>query len=401
MSATSAIDSIPHVDIDVFSDEYIADPVSFQDELREAGPVIYLSKYGIYAMARYADVMAALKDFDTYCNGRGGTIVDISTEAGWRKPSLLVENDPPQHSDLRKLMDRIVTLRSLNIREAAWMEKARSLVATVVARGRIDAVPELAEAYPMTVFPDLIGVSPEGREQMLIYSAALFNSLAPDTERFRKANEEAVPAVAWVTEACKRANLAPDGWGMQVFDAVDQGIITEDEAERLVRSFVSAGVDTTVNGIAGIIQAFASNPDQWQLLRNDPSLVKRAIEEGMRYCSPVRCLFRTTTRAVEVDGCVIPEGRKVLLLLGAANRDPRRWENGDSFDISRSCSGQVAFGFGIHQCLGQMVARRETELILKALVEQVAEIRLAGEPVQNFNNAVQGLVSLPVELVPA
>lgn len=401
MSAVSPVADAPSIEIDVFGDEFIADPVASYDLLRDAGPVVHLSRYGVYGMARYADVMAALKDFDTFCSGRGGTMIDYAKAEGWRKPSLLVENDPPQHSSLRKLMDRIVALRSLNREEPAWMDEARALVSKVAARRHIDAVPDLAEAYPMTVFPELIGVSPEGREQMLVYSSALFNSLAPGTERFRKAAAEAAPAIEWVTNACKRANLAPDGWGMQVFDAVDQGLITEDEGETLVRSFVSAGVDTTVNGIAGLVHAFAVNPGQWQLLRRDPSLVRRAVEEGMRYCSPVRGLFRTTTRAVEVDGTWIPEGQKVLLFLGAANRDPRRWENGDSFDISRSCSGQVAFGFGIHQCLGQMVARRETELVLKALVEQVAEIHLTGEPMPNMSNAVQGLQSLPVELIAA
>lgn len=401
MPAVADMNGVPSLDIDVFSDEFLIDPVPHFEPLRDAGPVIYLSRYGVYALARHADVMAALKDFETFCNGRGGTIVDYAKAEGWRKPSLLVENDPPQHTFLRKMMDRIVSLKSLNSLEPMWMEQARELVGKAVARGRIDGVTDLAESYPMTVFPELIGVSPQGREQMLVYSAALFNSFVPDTDRFRAANAAASGAIEWVTEACKRANLSPDGWGMRVFDAVDQGLLTEDEGERLVRSFVSAGVDTTVNGIAGILQAFADNPAQWQLLRREPALVKRAVEEGLRYCTPVRALFKTTTRDVEMDGSMIPESQKVLLLLASANRDPRRWENGDAFDITRNSSGQVAFGFGIHQCLGQMVARRETELILKALIEQVAEIRPIGPPVPTLNNAVQGLASLPIELVPA
>ena len=112
MSAVSTVAAVPSIDIDVFGDEFLTDPVAYYDLLRDAGPVVYLSRYGVYGMARYVGVMAALKDFDAFCSGRGGTMVDYAKAEGWRKPSLLVENDPPQHNSLRKLMDRIVALRN-------------------------------------------------------------------------------------------------------------------------------------------------------------------------------------------------------------------------------------------------------------------------------------------------
>lgn len=391
----------PSLDIDIFSEAYLSDPVRHYDAIRDAGPVVFLSKYGVYGVTRHAEVMATLKDFDSFCNGRGGTMTDLAKESGWRKPSLLVENDPPQHQHLRAMMNRVVSLQDLKGRRASWEEQANRLIADAAARRHIDAVPDIAQAYPMMIFPNLIGVASEGREMMLTYSAALFNSIAPDTELFRRSSAAAVTAIEWVANACRRENLSDGGWGLKVFEAADQGLCTEEEAEQLVRSFVSAGVDTTVNAIGSLILALARAPDQWQLLRANPSLAKRAVEESLRLDSAVQGFFRTTTREVEVSGTWLPEGAKVYLFLGVANRDPRRWDDPDKFEVMRNCSGHVAFGFGIHQCLGQMVARLEAAVILDALLRQVSEIRLTADPVPGLNNAVRGFHSLPVELVPA
>ncbi|MFM6831024.1 MAG: cytochrome P450, partial [Novosphingobium sp.] len=173
------------------------------------------------------------------------------------------------------------------------------------------------------------------------------------------------------------------------------------EAERLVRSFLTAGVDTTVNGIATLIHAFAQFPGEWQRLRARPGLTKKAIEESLRWGGTVQTFFRTTAREVEVADVHIPEGAKVLLFLAAANRDPRKWQEPDRFDIDRTASGHVGFGFGIHQCLGQMVARMEAEAVLTALLPRVAEIRAAAPATRRLNNTLHAIGTLPVELVPA
>ncbi|MEI9852385.1 MAG: cytochrome P450 [Sphingomonas sp.] len=188
---------------------------------------------------------------------------------------------------------------------------------------------------------------------------------------------------------------------MAVFAAADAGECTSDEAERLVRSLLTAGVDTTVNGIGNMLAAFLRFPDQWALLREDPSLTRRAFEESLRWDSTVQIFFRTATRDMEVAGARIPEGAKVLLFLAAANRDPRRWADGERFDITRSAGGHVGFGFGIHQCLGQMMARYEAEVMLEALVPRVAEWKPAGPAARRLNNTLHAIASLPVEVVPA
>jgi cytochrome P450 len=181
-----------------------------------------------------------------------------------------------------------------------------------------------------------------------------------------------------------------------VWDAFDAGEIDADEAATLVRSMLTAGLDTTVNGIANAIYAFATHPEQWRALHDDPSLIRQSFDEVLRWESPVQTFLRTTTREVEVAGTTIPEGEKVLLFLGAANRDHRKFPEPERFDIRRRPIGHAAFGAGIHSCVGQLVARLEVELILTALLKRVDVIELTGEPIRKLNNTLRSIGSLPV-----
>ncbi len=146
---------------------------------------------------------------------------------------------------------------------------------------------------------------------------------------------------------------------------------------------------------------FAHHPGEWARLRAEPARARAAFEEVLRYESPVQTFFRTTTREVALNGVRLGEGEKILLFLAAANRDPRRWEMPDRFDITRRTTGHLAFGAGIHGCVGQMVARMEAEAILNALLPRVAAIEPAGEPRRRLNNTLRALASLPVAIRPA
>jgi len=209
------------------------------------------------------------------------------------------------------------------------------------------------------------------------------------------------PVTSWIASKCQRSALAPGGLGAQIYAAVDAGDLTEAEASLLVRSFLTAGLDTTVVGLGNALFCFAQHPQQWQRLRQDPSLGRAAFEEVLRFESPVQTFFRTTTRPVEVAGTRLREGEKVLLFLAAANRDARRWEDPDRFDITRRATGHLAFGVGIHGCVGMAVARLEAEIVLSLLAAKVEAIELAGAPVRRLNNTLRGLSHLPVTLTPA
>jgi len=392
--------AIPITDIDPFSDEFLSDPYAFHGSLRDVGPVFWIERYQIYGTARHAEVSEALKRHQDFCSARGVGLSDFAIETPWRPPSLLLEADPPQHTQMRAIMTRIVSPVALKSLRSTWTSKAEALVDDLLKRRSFDAVIDLAETFPMHVFPDTIGLRKDGREHLLRYASAVFNGFGPRNALCDDTLEATRDSAQWVAEACRRENLAPGGWGMQVYEAADAGLCTHEEAPRLVRSFLSAGVDTTVNGIGNMLAAFTAFPDEWRKLREKPALRTKAFEEALRWDSTAQTFFRTSSADVELGGMLIPEGSKVLLFLAAANRDPRRWDRADEFDINRMSSGHVAFGFGIHQCLGQMVARLEADVLLEAMVSKIASIRPVGAPVRRLNNTLHALASLPVEVEP-
>jgi len=362
---------------------------------------VWLEPIGCYGMARFDEVQAGLRDHVTFCSGRGVGMSDFSKETPWRPPSLLLETDPPVHDRTRGLMNKVVSLGAVKALRPIWAEKAEALADELLEKRSFDAVAELGEAYPLRVFPDTIGVPVEGRENLIPYASAVFNAFGPRNAVFERGNAAAAGAAEWVAQACRRESLSPGGWGMAVYEAADRGDCTQAEAERLVRSFLTAGVDTTVNGIGHMMLALATHPDQWARLRADPSLARKAFEESLRWDSTVQIFFRTVTADATVAGVEIPEGAKMVLFLAAANRDPRKWPDPDRYDIQRQASGHVGFGFGIHQCLGQMVARLEAEMVLAALIPRVKAIRLTGPPERRINNTLHALARLPVEFEPA
>jgi len=392
--------AFPALDLDPFDEGFLADPYAHHAALRDAGPVVWLPAIGCYAMARHAEVQAALKDWPTYISGRGVGLADFAREEPWRPASLLLETDPPLHDRTRGLMNKVASLTSLKAVMPQWRAAADNLVDGLLARGTIDAVTDLAEAFPLRVFPQLIGLRDGGERYLIPYGTVAFNAFGPRNRLLTEAMAAAQQAVEWVNESCQRENLKPDGWGMAVYAAADRGECSHDEAGRLVRSFLTAGVDTTVNGIANLVHAFAQNPAQWQQLRADPALARRAVEESLRWGGVVQTFFRTTSRRVETAGGTMAEGSKVLLFLAAANRDPRQWDDPDRFTITRNASGHVGFGFGLHQCLGQMVARMEAQAVLDALILRVARIAPRAPARVRLNNTLRALASVPVELVP-
>lgn len=391
---------VPHVEIDPFAREFLLDPYSYHEGLRDPGPVVWLTQYEIYAMARFEEVRSALLDHDTFLSGRGVGLADFAQEKPWRPPSLLLEADPPLHERTRAIMQSVISPASLKELEPVWQSRAESLADDLVKRGEFNAVSDLSEVYPMLVFPDAVGLMEDGRDNLLVYAATVFNAFGPQNEILEESLATARDAAAWVANACKRENLSMGGWGMAVYEAADKGACSQEEAERLVRSLLSAGVDTTVNGIATTVYALTRFPEQWKRLRDNPRLVRRAVEESLRWDSTVQTFFRTTSRDVTLGDVLIPEQSKVLLFLGAANRDPRKWDRPDIFDISRPTSGHVGFGAGIHQCLGQMIARLESQLILTALVERCGSITAVGPIRRRANNTLHAIQSLPVMVSP-
>ncbi len=393
---------LPVMEIDPFSPEFLADPYPDHERLREAGAVVWLSKYEIYATARHEQVRAVLNDHDTYISSAGVGLANFNKETPFRPKSLILEADPPAHTKARAILARILSPKVvIQIREdfSRAADILLDALADRAASGHmVDGIKEIAEPYPLKVFPDAVGLDAEGRENLLLYGDMIFNAFGPRNELFQNAAQRVKPVTAWIMDHCQRAMLRPGGFGDLIFQAADAGEITQDEAPMLVRSFLSAGIDTTVNALGNAVLCLAQHPDEFAKLRANPALARPAFEETLRFESAVQTFFRTTSRDADLAGTTIPEGSKVLTFLAGANRDPRQWPEPARFNIERRPTGHMAFGSGIHGCVGQVVARLEGELILTGLAKRFKSMEIAAAPSRRLNNSLRALATLPLRL---
>ena len=397
MTATVS-QALPTMDVDPFGHEVLEDPLPFHTALREAGEVVLLSRYHVYGMGRYEQVHAALTDWQNFESGAGVGLSNFRYEKPWRPPSLLLETDPPHHDAPRHVLETILSARRLRSLRERWLSDADTLADELCARGEFDLMTDLAEVFPLRVFPDAVGIGQTGRENLLPYGDHLFNSFGPANDLVEKGLPRIGAVAGWVAAQCAREALDEVGFGAQIWAAADRGDITYEQAPLIVRSLLSAGVDTTVHGLGAVLYAFATNPDQWDRLRAEPGLARIAFDEAVRLESPVQTFFRTATQDIRIGEVTVPEGKKILMFLGSANRDPRRWVDPNRFDLNRNPSGHVGFGMGIHQCVGQHVARLEAEAILTALARRVERIDLVGPARRHHNNTMRAWDSIPVRV---
>jgi cytochrome P450 len=396
-----AVAAPPELDIDPYAAENLIDPYPMHRQMREAGPVVRLTHYGIYACARHAQVHAVINDAVNFISGAGVGLANFNLETPFRPKSLILEADPPLHTQTRAVLSRILSPKVVMQIRATFAAEAEALVERCVAQGEIDGIADLAQPYPLKVFPDAVGVEAEGREHLLVYGDMVFNSMGPRNELLARSAEKVGPVTAWIMKHCERAMLRPGGFGDQIYQAADAGELTHEQAPMLVRSFLSAGVDTTINGLGNVLYCLAHHPAEYAKLHADPSLARPAFEEGLRHESTAQTFFRTAGRDTEIAGVPIPHNSKVVLMLAAANRDPDKWPDPDRYDIERRPSGHVALGSGIHGCVGQAVARLEGEVVLSALARRVKRIEVAGPHTRRLNNTLRALGTLPLRLIPA
>lgn len=392
--------SIPVLDIDPYAEETLLDPAPYYAALRDAGPLVYVPRYDVLAVGRYDETRATFSDHETFVSSRGIGLNDFKLETPWRPPSIILEVDPPDHTKTRKVMAKALSPKVVRNLMDDFTATAEALVDQLLEQSEIEGVAELAEAFPTEVFPRAVGMRDVNPRHLVDYGAIVFNAVGPDNDLRRHAMSRALEVGGWVTAACARDRLTDDGLGALVYAAADAGDITSDEAAMLVRSFLSAGVDTTVTGIGNALWCLSQNPDQWEALKADPKLARSCFEEVLRYTSPVHTFLRTANIDTEIAGYSVPEGAKVMCVLGAANMDPEKWGDPDAFRIDRKPAGHMAFGAGIHGCVGQNIARGELEAVLSAMARKVARIEPAGDPVWRPNNAIRALDRLPLKLIP-
>jgi cytochrome P450 len=386
-------------DFDPFSSETRRNPYATYERLRAAGPVIRLTKYDIWAVPRFAEVKALLEDPANFSSAGGAGLANYFKQKPWRPPSIILEADPPLHTRTRAVLARVLSPGVMRRLADEFKAKAVALIEPLVEAGSFDGVRDIAEVFPTSVFPDALGINEEGRENFLTYGAMVFAGFGPENDYFRELMAKAATVLPWVTQKCARQSLRSGSFGAQVYQAADAGEISEEEAALLVRSLLSAGLDTTISAIGMSLYSLAREPAQWALLAANPSLARAAFDETLRYDSPAPFVFRTTPGETEIAGVPIGRHEKVLLMVASANRDETRWERADQLDITRRLSGHMGFGIGIHGCVGQMVSRLEAEAVLSALAARVARIEITGDIAFRESTGLRALRSLPLRIV--
>lgn len=400
MSATesAAPEAAPHLDLDPFADDALTDPLPGYRAIRETAPLVWLAKYGVFALGRHHDARRVLHDVRTFISSAGVGMTNLRAEPGIRSPSLILEADPPAHARPRAVLERVLSAEAVEQLRSGFRAHAERLVSSLLERGTFDGVADCARAFALQVFPDAVGLASEQREHLLAYADLLFNANGPRNARFERGARDAEPLAQWIMERCQRSALRPGGLGNQIHEASDRGELQPAEATLLVRSLLSAGVDTTIAALSNTLALLAERPEAWQRVHADPRMVRQVFDEALRYDSPSMFTFRTTSAPAEIAGIAIPENQKLLISLGAANRDPRRWSDPERFDIDRRPTGHVAFGSGIHACVGQVIARAESETLLEELARRVQRLEPAGTPIRWLNNSVRTWGTLPLRI---
>ncbi len=388
MSALSDIQAI-----DPFSDEVLDDPYPFYARVRDAGPAVYLPQHDVWAVARYDDVRGALLDWRTFPSGDGIFLTaERNHEVAGRS---VITTDPPKHDMMRQVYQEQISLRPLRSVKPHIDERADQLITSLVSRGSFDAVTDLAQAFSVGLVSDMVGFPQEGREHLLTYSNAVFDTQGPLNERHRQALDVHPALFAYLADVTTEGRLAPGGWGESMLAGARDGKYPREWALAGISSFVVAGLDTTMNALASAVWLFAEHPDQWRLLREDPSLVPRAFAEVLRYESPIQWFSRGVSRDCDIGGVAIEAGARVLLLYGAANRDERAFPEPESFDIRRTGKGHLGFGFGVHGCVGQALAKAEGAAVIEALVRHVESFEVVRSR-RHLNNTLRGFGNLEV-----
>ena len=384
--------SIPTSDLDLYSDEVLAEPYEHYRLLREAGAAVWLERYNVWAVVRYAAVRAVLRDWKTFSSASGVALNDTLNNA---MQGNTLGSDPPLHDLLRNVVASRMTAQSLRPTKEMIEQRAEELVERLVAQQSFDAVKDLAQILPPSIVPDFIGLPQEGREHLLEWAEATFNAMGPMNKRCIHALQ-AVPGVfGYAAQIAAAGDLQPGSFGAGVLEAVKDGRITQAQCPQLLTAYLVPSLDTTISAVGSAIWLFGRYPEQWERVREDPSLIPNALEEVLRLESPIQGFSRKATSDYDVEGITIPEGSRVVVLFASANRDERKWKQPDTFDVTRDTSGHLGFGYGIHLCAGASLARLEGQAILGALARRVERFEL-GASTRKLNNVIRGLNTLPV-----
>ena len=391
------------VEFDPYSADFFHSPYETYRRMRDEAPVYYNAKYDFWALTRYADVSAAIKDFETYSSAKGITL-DMVKEYDGNTPKLVIMMDPPEHERMRKLVNRVFTPRAVMSLEPMIRDTINRFVCELDPSS-FDAVADLAALFPVEIITTMLGVPPEDRQQLRLWLDKGLErepgAMGPSAEGAEAMMASAAYYYQLIQE--RRAHPRND----MLSRLIETEVIEDGEVRRLddveITGFATllggAGAETVTKLIGNAVVVFADHPDQWQKLRNDRSKIPAAFEELLRYEGPTQYQVRSTTRDVTLHDTTIPAQAAVLLVNGSASRDERFFPDPDRFDIDRDrkVGFNLNFGYGIHSCLGAALARLEGRIALDALLDLIPRYGIDRTGLRRVNMTnVCGWANVPV-----
>lgn len=398
-----AVQTCPFYDGDLVSPEALRDPFDHYRTIRNLGPVVRLANPDVYAIGRFDDVQQALRLPDILVSTRGVGFNDIVNAPVEQPP--VIRSGGERHSKLRRLITKPLMPAALKQHRQTLKDMISERLDAIVDKGEFDAVTTIAQCLPLGAITKLVGLPETDRANMLRWASASFNSagpLNPDGTMDERMTEDfgTFKEFGAYFLNVDPSHLEPGSWVDMLFQNVKQGRLTPEEARAAMSAFVLPSLDTTIYAKGNLLFNLGRHPDQYELLRKSPTLVSSAVLEGVRYSATARWFSRVAAQDYVIDGQVIPEGGRVMILYGSANRDERHYPNPDQFDVARNPTDQLGWGTGPHMCGGMNLAKLEMEVLVEAMIERVARIEV-GEPVIGTNRGLYGFDRLPISLYSA
>jgi cytochrome P450 len=378
---------------------FATEPWEHFARLRSLHPVARHEDPGFWVLSRHADVVAASADAGTFCSGQGILLFEIGVE--YPTPPTMMHTDAPAHSRYRKLVQPGFAPRVIRALEPVVRTRAAAAVDRIPVAEPADVVETVTAGFPLQIIADLLGIGDADQARFLRWSDAAIPGAGEFTPEERAAELAAMNEFLVTTAASRRGKDGDDLVTVLANVDVDGERLSDDELAMFLVQLLVAGNETSRNMLSGGLHALATHPAQWAALRADPSLVPGAVEEMLRWTTPVIYFMRTATRDTQIDGIEIAAGDPVVLLYASANRDEAEFgPTADRFDITRSPNHHVAFGFGPHFCIGAALARLEARALLEDLLGRFATVEAAGPIERTASMVIAGIRRAPLRFSP-
>ncbi len=380
---------------DFYGDAFIRDPIPHYAEMRQAGPVLWLEQNKAYAVARDAEVKDVLRRADVFVSGKGLSLNDDVN-------ALLIGNslnsDGDEHHRKRSVTARPIMPKNIGLLREHIEQVSNDLAQKLAAQKRFDGVSEFAQVLPLNVVVDLVGLSDAGQSNMLKWASAAFNLFEGFNRRSTSSFADLVDLQKFLAVHGNREALKEGGLAQRIFDVAPEKGFTEQDAAQLMRDYINPSLDTTISVAGFAAYYFAKFPDQWDVLRDDPSSGANAVEELVRMATPIRAFSRYVAQDTSISGVELSEGDRVLAIYASANRDETVWDDPNSFDVQRAVRKHIGFGHGVHTCMGLHLARLELVSLISAMLPRVRRWHLDGEPRVAMNNTIRAFAHLPIRI---